>query len=246
MSAFDRAGNRTVSDAPDDDDIQGPYLFTVDDTDPSTVEAWTGIAYEMNDLGGFEVADRSWIMVEFTEPVRDGVNPERIAVAGHDVVSVFQPQEFPDPERLVVGRDGLLPGAQRITFAPPAPRAAASLSPQAQTTCPAIPAGMSIAGFVFNYDETTGDSSVAWTRPNHGGYSDCGGYRLDILAERTPLHVAHLPAGTSSFSIPRESELGREIEAMVKDPNERTLNLRLRVAPRGGSNVIPFRAYDPR
>ena len=237
VSAFDRAGNKTVSDALDDDDIQ-PYLFTVDDTDPSTVEAWTGIAYEMNDLGGYEVADRSWIMVEFTEPVRDGVNPERIAVAGHEVVSVFQPQEFPDPERLVVGRDGLLPGAQRITFAPPAPRAAASLAPQAQTTCPAIPAGMSIAGFVFNYNETTGDSSVDWTRPNHGGYSDCGGYRLEILAERKPLHVAHLPAGTSSFSIPRESELGREIEAMVKDPNERVLNLALRLRPGAGATSI--------
>ena len=234
VSAFDRAGNKAVSDALDNEGDQ-PHLFTVDDTDPSTVEAWTGIAYEMNDLGGFEVADRSWIMVEFTEPVRDGVDPERIAVAGHEVVSVFQPQEFPDPERLVVGRDGLLPGAQRLTFAPPAPRAGASPAPQAQTPCPAIPAGMSIAGFVFNYNETTGDSSVAWTRPNHGGYSDCGGYRLDILAERTPLHVAHLPAGTSSFSIPRESELGREIEAMVKDPNERTLNLRLRLRPGAGA-----------
>ena len=52
VSAFDRVGNETVSDAPDDEGID-PYLFTVDDTDPSAVEAWTGISYEMNDIGGY-------------------------------------------------------------------------------------------------------------------------------------------------------------------------------------------------
>ena len=237
ITAFDRTGNRTVTAAPDDE-IPGPYLFTVDDTDPKSTQAWTGIAYDLDAMnGGREIADRSWIMVDFVEPLRRNVTPELIRVAGHEVVRVLHPTEVPPPERRVLaGADAAPVGPQRLTFAPPAPRAAASLAPQTQgVTCTAMPEGTAIAGLRFNYNETTGDSSVSWTRPNHDGYNDCGGYRLSILSERTPLHVAHLAAGTSSLSIPRASELGREIEAMVKDPNTRVLNLGLVLRPGAGA-----------
>ena len=240
ITARDRAGNATVSDGTEDVDGQQPHLFTVDDTDPKSTQAWTGIAYDLEFMkGGREIADRSWIMMDFDEPLRRDITPELIRVAGHEVVRVLQPTEAPPPERTVLGRDGnngAPVGPQRLTFAPPAPRAAAQLAPQAQgVTCTAMPEGTAITGLRFNYNETTGDSSVSWTRPNHDGYNDCGGYRLSILSERTPLHVAHLAAGTSSLSIPRESELGREIEAMVKDPNTRVLNLGLVLRPGAGA-----------
>ena len=240
IAASDRTGNKTVTAAPDDE-IPGPYLFTVDDTAPTASQAWTGIAYDLEFMkGGREIADRSWIMVDFVEPLRGNITPDLIRVAGHEVVRVLHPPEAPPPERTVLGRDGANQapaGPHRLSFGPPAPRAAAQLAPQAQT-CSAIPVGTGIAGLTFNYNETTGDSSVGWTRPDHGGYNDCGGYRLAILTERTALHVAHLDAGTSSFSIPRESELGREIEALIEDQNERKLNLELILRPPVGGGTF--------
>ena len=224
VSAFDRAGNETVSDALDDEGMD-TYLFTVDDTDPSHIEAWTGIAYEMNDLGGKEIADRSWIMIDFTEPVRNGIDPERIRVAGHEVTRVLQPQEAPEPDRTVLGRNtGTLPEAQRITFAPPAPRAAASFAPPAQgVTCPdTLEEDVNVGNLAFSYDSTTGDSTVSWTRLST---VDCHGYRLAILTDRTALFIADLPQTTSSFSIPRASEVGRAIEADIKDADEETLTV---------------------
>lgn len=209
ITAYDRAGNKTVSDALDKVGAD-TYLFTVDDTDPAHIEAWTGIAYELNELGGLEVTDRSWIMVELTEAVRRGVNPEYIRVAGHDVVSVFQPDEAPDPDRDVTGRnDDSLIGAQRQTFAPPAPRAAASLAPAMQNTCGSGNAGSAITGFRFAYDRTTGDMTVLWDR--HG--EDSEGYRLGMVLGGTALAVIDLAAGSCSYSIPRASGVGRAIEA---------------------------------
>ncbi len=239
LTAYDRAGNRTVSEAPDDD-IPGPYLFTVDDTDPSTLEAWTGIAYEMNYLGGFEVPDRSWIMVNFDEPLRPGIKPERVKVAGHEVVSVYQPDFAPPVDRKVIGPGNLPQSAQRLTFAPPAPRAGVQSAPMAQTeTCPAtLPMDTRITGLSFDYDETedetedptAGDAKISWDLLSE---YECG-YRLAILEERTlgpkerehrVLVVEDLPHTQSSFDIPRESELGTVIEADIMDSDEDELTI---------------------
>ena len=225
VSGYDRAGNRTVSEAPDDK-IPGPYLFTLDDTDPTTLEAWTGIAYEMNYLGGYEVADRSWIMVNFDEPVRPGINPERIRVAGHDVVSVYQPDYAPPVDRRVISPNGLSPSAQRLTFAPPAPRAAASFAPQAQTCTDNLAADVRIGGLSFTYDETTGDTAgditISWDQLSD---VDCHGYRMAILSNRTVLLVEDLPETASSYDIPRASELGRVIEADIEGSDQDTLTI---------------------
>ena len=243
ITAFDRAGNRTVSEAPDDE-IKGPYLFTVDDTDPATVRSWTGIAYDpdlkMGDkVVGGEFADRSWIMVEFTEPVRPGIDPDRTRVAGHEVVSVYQPNYAPPFSRTVLGRgSNTLPrGTQRPTFAPPVPRATASLAPQAQACTDTSTDG--ITGLGFDYDETTGDATVSWNRLSN---ADCDGYRLAILSGRTVLLVADVERPTSgttvSFSIPRASELGRYIEADIGDADgdDLTILVGLRYASVGANS----------
>ncbi len=221
ITAFDRAGNRTVSEAPDDK-YPGPHAFTVDDTDPATVQSWTGITYDpdlamMDKVVGGEVADRSWIMVDFTEPLRAGIKPERVRVAGHEVVSVYQPNYAPPFMRTLLGGMNMAPaGAPRLTFAPPAPRAAASLAPQAQTCTDT--SDDRITGLSFDYDETTGDTTISWDRLSN---ADCDGYRLAILSGRTVLFVADPERPTSgttvSFSIPRASELGRDIEADIGD-----------------------------
>ena len=227
ITAVDRAGNRTVSEAPDDE-YPGPYLFTVDDTDPATVESWTGIAYDpdlemMGKVVGGEIADRSWIMVELTEPVRPGIEPERIRVAGHEVVSVYQPNYAPPFMRTVLGRtSNSLPGTQRLTFAPSAPRAAASLAPQAQTCADTLDEDVRISGLNFTYNGATGDTTISWNRLST---ADCDGYRLGILAGRRVLLIEDLSRTTSSFSIPRASELGRYIEADVGDADGEDLTI---------------------
>ncbi len=218
ITAVDRAGNRTVSEAPDDE-YPGPHAFTVDDTDPATVESWTGIAYDpdlemMGKVVGGEVADRSWIMVELTEPVRPGISSERIRVADHEVVSVYQPNYAPPFMRTVLGRTNSLPGTQRLAFAPSAPRASASLAPRAQTCTDTLDAKVRISGLNFTYNGATGDTTISWNRLST---ADCDGYRLGILAGRRVLLVEDLSRTTSSFSIPRASELGRYIEADVGD-----------------------------
>ena len=230
VSAYDRTGNRTVTEAPDDE-YPGPYAFIVDDTDPSVVEAWTGIAYDpdltmMGKVVQGEVADRSWIMVEFTEPVRTGIDPDRIRVADHEVVSVFQPNYAPSFVRIIdsSGTNTLPAGTRRPTFAPPVPRAAASLAPQAQACMDT--SDDRISGLGFDYDETTGDATVSWNRLSN---ADCDGYRLAILSGRTVLFVADLERPTSgttvSFGIPRESELGRYIEADIGDSDADDLTI---------------------
>ncbi len=239
VSAFDRVGNEAVSDALDGEEADPTrYIFTVDDTDPATVEAWAGIAYEMNDLGGLEIADRSWIMVEFNEPVRQGIDPERIRVAGHEVLSVFQPQEAPNFRELLLEdvSPGTLPDAQRLTIAPPAPRAATSLAPQAQTPdgeeeeeeedCDSpVNTPAAIEGFRFVYDRITGDAKVTWNRH----LNDCEGYRVGMVLGGTPVAVVDLKKGSSEFLIPRASGLGRVIEAALGSSAD--LYMRIEVQP---------------
>ena len=89
VTARDRAGNETVTDASYDDDENQPYEFTVDDTEPSVVQVLAGVGYDARE--DKEVANRKSIMVDFGEPVRSGVDPERITVAGHRVQSVVHP-----------------------------------------------------------------------------------------------------------------------------------------------------------
>ncbi|MCY4448420.1 MAG: leucine-rich repeat domain-containing protein, partial [Chloroflexi bacterium] len=106
ITAHDRAGNRTVSDALDDDDGQ-PHLFTVDDTEPQPNQAWTGISYDPEFMqSGRETANRSWIMVGFGEALGGDIKPELIRVSDHEVVGVLHPAWGPPPDRTVLGRAG--------------------------------------------------------------------------------------------------------------------------------------------
>ncbi|MCY4583260.1 MAG: SwmB domain-containing protein [Chloroflexi bacterium] len=231
VTARDRAGNATVTYVLDERDEQKPYLFTVDDTEPTATQAWTGIAYDLEFMkGGREIADRSWIMVDFGEPLRRNITPDLIKVAGHEVVSVVHPPEAPLPERRVLGRDGTAPPApQRLSYGPPAPRAAPQLAPQlapqAQDTCTVPASGTRITSLSFRYNETTGAASISWDRLND---HDCNGYRLAILVKNAVLVVEDLQrfdptdstSSTWTYSIPRASELGRYIEAQIRDTDE--------------------------
>ncbi|MDE2837400.1 MAG: SwmB domain-containing protein [Chloroflexota bacterium] len=233
ITARDRAGNTTVSDALDDDGQQ-PHLFTVDDTEPKAAEAWTGIAYDLEfPMGGKEVPDRSWIMVDFVEPLRRDIRPELVRVAGHEVVSVLQPTEVPPAERTVLGRDGANSapaGPQRLTFAPPAPRAATLLAPRAQSCSDTLDEKVRIGSPGFSYDSTSGDITISWTRLST---ADCHGYRLAVLTHDRALLIEDLPRTDESFSIPRGSELGRVIEADIRDSDEEQLIIQ--IALRHGS-----------
>ena len=96
VTARDRAGNATTTDASYDDDGNQPYEFTVDDTEPSVVQVLAGVGYDARE--DKEVANRKSIMVDFGEPVRSGIDPERITVAGHRVQSVVHPGRLSSDE----------------------------------------------------------------------------------------------------------------------------------------------------
>ncbi len=226
ISASDRAGNETVTFVTFEEngqEQQQPHLFIVDDTEPEAAQAWTGISYDLDFMkGGREVPDRSWIMVDFGEPLRRNVAPDLIRVAGHEVVSVLHPSEAP-PRRDILNRFGFAsgttsnnapPAPERLGSGPPAPRAAAQLAPQAQGTCTAPAQGTRIMNLSFNYNRTTGDARISWDRL---AAHDCNGYRLAILVKNAVLIVEDLDRTTPRFDIPRESELGRYIEAQIKD-----------------------------
>ncbi|MCY4581515.1 MAG: hypothetical protein OXE50_01765 [Chloroflexi bacterium] len=87
--ARDRTGNETVSYAEIDDNDMEPYKFTLDDTEPRVVQVWAGVGYDTREEK--EVSDRSYIMVDFGEPLRTGIDPERFTVAGHSVVGIIHP-----------------------------------------------------------------------------------------------------------------------------------------------------------
>ena len=90
VAARDRTGNETVSYASFDDNDEGqPYTFTLDDTEPTVVQVWTGVGYDTREEK--EVPDRSFIMVDFGEPLRPGADPEKFTVSGHRVVRIIQP-----------------------------------------------------------------------------------------------------------------------------------------------------------
>ena len=90
VTARDRTGNETVSYASFDDNDEGqPYTFTLDDTEPTVVQVWTGVGYDTREEK--EVPDRSFIMVDFGEPLRPGADPEKFTVSGHRVVRIIQP-----------------------------------------------------------------------------------------------------------------------------------------------------------
>ena len=90
VKAFDRTHNETVSVGWfDDNDEPQPYEFTIDDTDPSVVAVQAGVGYDQREEK--EVPDRSSIMVDFGEPVRSGIDPEKFTVSGHRVVGIVHP-----------------------------------------------------------------------------------------------------------------------------------------------------------
>ncbi|MDE2837354.1 MAG: hypothetical protein OXL97_07585 [Chloroflexota bacterium] len=90
VTARDRTGNETVSYAEfDDNDVGQPYTFWLDDTEPTVVQVWAGVGYDTRE--DKEVPDRSYIMVDFGEPLRPGIDPERFTVSGHQVVGIIHP-----------------------------------------------------------------------------------------------------------------------------------------------------------
>lgn len=78
---------------------------------PSVVEAWTGIEFDHDQ--NREVANRSWIMVEFGEPVSDsGIVRSAIRVTDHRVTQVVRPPALgtaDDPVTYLVGPPSGLP-----------------------------------------------------------------------------------------------------------------------------------------
>lgn len=107
VTAKDRTGNRAVSWASFDDSEQGqPYEFRLDDTDPRIFQVWAGVGYDTRDEK--EISDRSFIMVEFSEALRPGIDPEKFTVSGHRVVRVIHPGRLSkddDPPKDINGDD---------------------------------------------------------------------------------------------------------------------------------------------
>ena len=104
IRARDRTGNETVAYASfDDNDAGQPYTFTLDDTDPRVVQVWAGVSYDTREEK--EVSDRSYIMVDFGEALRPGIDPERFTVAGHRVVGIIHPSYSPGDDK-PIGIDG--------------------------------------------------------------------------------------------------------------------------------------------
>ena len=78
LRAADRVGNVTKTGALHDDEA------------PSVVAAWTGISFDLEQ--DREVADRSWIMLDFGEPVRDSATlATAMRSSDHRVVRVVHP-----------------------------------------------------------------------------------------------------------------------------------------------------------
>ena len=103
VTARDRAGNETVTDASFDDDGAQPYEFKIDDTEPSVVAVLAGVGYDTREEK--EVPDRRSIMLDFLEPVQPGIDPERITVSGHRVVGIVHPGRLSEGET-ATGIDG--------------------------------------------------------------------------------------------------------------------------------------------
>ncbi len=96
LTAKDRAGNTTVTDAVPDSSINTadePYVFRVDDVDPELTVARTGISWDSED--NEETVDRNYIALEFRGDPIDDVNLDSITVVGHTVVGYIRPTAAP-------------------------------------------------------------------------------------------------------------------------------------------------------
>ena len=104
LTAMDRVGNMTTSDANFETDENEPYIFRVDSEVPTVGDVRTGISYRNDD--DEEIVDRSAISLEFSEPVKSGdVVASRITVIGNSVVGVIQPDGAPNVYRGQNGED---------------------------------------------------------------------------------------------------------------------------------------------
>ena len=98
FTASDRVGNTTTSDADLEKSGNQPYIFRVDNTEPTVSAARTGISYD--NAKNEEKVDRSSIALTFNEAVKSGdVVVSRITVAGNTVVGVVQPDGVPNTYR---------------------------------------------------------------------------------------------------------------------------------------------------
>ena len=104
LTATDRVGNLTTSDANFETDENEPYIFRVDSEVPTVGDVRTGISYRNDD--DEEIVDRSAISLEFSEPVKSGdVVASRITVIGNSVIGVIQPDGAPNVYRGQNGED---------------------------------------------------------------------------------------------------------------------------------------------
>ena len=109
LTAKDRAGNMTVTDAVADETgktADEPFVFRVDNNAPDLKSVRTGIGYNTSD--NKEEADRNFIALEFvrdpdaTTPFADAlasVNTSNITVVGSTIVGVVHPSKAPEVNR---------------------------------------------------------------------------------------------------------------------------------------------------
>ncbi|MCY4450253.1 MAG: hypothetical protein OXE02_15565 [Chloroflexi bacterium] len=168
LRARDRAGNWTSTDAvadEDDNEFDEPYVFRVDNTDPTLSRARTGISYDT--AKNVEIVDRSYIALDFNRDALGDVDMDNITVVGHTIVDVIHPGKAP-----VINR-----GEQKVLTAPTgsAPRAPGS-APSPVVTDPSMRDPVIAAP--SNWDSTFLDSSdlnPASPNPNkeHADYATC-------------------------------------------------------------------------
>ncbi len=104
IEATDRAGNKNATDAESDtDNVDEPYVFRVDNTDPDLIDARTGITWDSDK--DTEVVDRSYVALTFNDGADGGGDPlgdvdtDNITVVGYTIVGFIHPSERPAIDR---------------------------------------------------------------------------------------------------------------------------------------------------
>ncbi len=154
LEATDRAGNTSMTDADPDDDGAQPFVFRVDDTEPALTAVRTGVSWDAEK--DQEVANRSYIALNFNNDPLGDIDTENISVVGHTIVGYMHPSEKP-----VINRGDTLattpPTGASIPAKPPTvvtePTALTStnpLSPADTTDIAVANAALTTSGLVCN------------------------------------------------------------------------------------------------
>ena len=131
LEAKDRAGNVSMTDADADTTGDAPYVFRVDDTDPTLTAARTGITYDT--AKNVEKVDRSYIALTFGTDALGDVDTSNITVVGHTIESVIHPTKAP-----VINRDTPKVTTAPTGSAPPAPGNAPTVVTDPSTRTPVV------------------------------------------------------------------------------------------------------------